>query len=231
MRNIVSALGSILVAALLSFPTATDAAEPSASSSQELEDILVRGARVKPDRDPIKLLGWLRRFVGEFSYTGYVDIRAEGIPRQRQGVAGNARCVAFGKAPGVNCTMSVAWPEVHGPGGEDVLGGVSTFNPSMMQLGLDPDRLGIRFMQVDNRGIAERGDGYLFTNTLTTTTACVGIPDCQRTTRINAHSDGNFIEMQIDLEKAGNRVLRYQFVMTRQGGEAGGEATDWQGGE
>jgi hypothetical protein len=220
-------LRSLLVCLLL-LPAAARAAQPEQGSNQQLDEIIVNGVRVKPDRDAVKILGWLRRFVGDFSYSGYVDVRAEGIPRQsqRQGVAGSARCVAFGKAPGVNCSLSVIWSEVHAPDGGDVLGGVSTLNPAMLQLGLDPDRLGIRFMQVDNRGIADRGNGYLFTNTLTTTNPCAGIPDCLRTTRINAHPDGNFIEMQIDLEKDGIRVVRYLLVMTRKQPDAGAAAAE-----
>lgn len=187
-----------------------------APSAEELDEILVRGARVKPDRDPVAILAWLRRFVGEFSYSGYVDVRAEGIPRQRNGITGSASCVAFGEAPGVHCTLNVAWKEVRGPNDEEVPGGVSTLSPAMIQYGLDPDRLGVRFMQVDSRGIAERGNGYLFSNTLTTTTPCVGMPDCQRITKINAHPDGNFIETQIDIEKSGRLVARYFLVMTRR---------------
>jgi hypothetical protein len=190
---------------------------PDSPADQQLDEILVQGEKVKPNRDAVEILAWLRRFVGQFSYSGYVDVRADGIPRQRQGVAGVAKCVAFGQTPGVHCTINVTWPEVHGPGGKEVPGGVSTLTPAMIQYGFDPDRLGVRFMQVDSRGIAERGDGYLYTNTLVTTTACVGIPgNCQRITRITPQSDGQFIETQIDIEVDGNRVVRYLLVMTRR---------------
>jgi hypothetical protein len=110
----------------------------------------------------------------------------------------------------------VLWDEVHGPNGEEVPGGVSTLSPAMIQYGLDPDRLGVRFMQVDNRGIAERGNGYLFSDTLATTTPCVGISDCQRITKINAHTDGNFIETTIEIKASGRLVARYFLVMTRR---------------
>jgi hypothetical protein len=116
----------------------------------------------------------------------------------------------------VHCTVNVLWDEVHGLDGEEVPGGISTLSPAMIQYGLDPDRLGVRFMQVDSRGIAERGNGYLFSDTLTTTTPCVGIPECQRTTKINAHPDGNFIETTIDIETGGRLVARYFLVMTRR---------------
>lgn len=213
-RNIVNAA----VTAILLFPVAAQAAAPAARSSQELDEVLVNGVRVKPDRDAVKILGWLRRLVGQFSYLGYVDVRADGVPRQRQGVHGVGKCIAFGKAPGVNCTVSVVWPEVHGPDGEDILGGVSMLNPAMLQFGLDADRLGIRYMQVDSRGIADRGNGYLWGDTLMTTTHCVGIPgECQRITRITPQPDGQFVEMQTDIEMDGRRVVRYLFVMQRQG--------------
>lgn len=151
------------VAVLL--PLAALAAEPT----QELDEVLVRGERLKPNRDPQQIVNWLKLLVGQFRYTGYVEISAEGVPRAALQVRGRADCIAFGLAPGVICTINVSWPEVHGPDGEEVPGGVSALAPAMIQYGLDTDRFAIRYMQVDNEGLADRGVGYLVGDSLTTT--------------------------------------------------------------
>ena len=88
----------------------------------------------------------------------------------------------------------------------------------MVQYGLDADRLAIRYMQVDNNGLADRGWGYLVADSLTTTMPCMGIAgNCRRISRITPQADGRIVGMQVDIELDSERIARYQFVLRRVG--------------
>lgn len=209
------ALAGWLIALAWLLPAAAGAA---GAPDEQLDEITVNGARIKATRDPQKIVNWLKLLVGQFRYDGYVTPRREGTLGELLQVRGAADCEAFGKAPGVLCHLNVAWPEAHGTDGGEIPGGVSTLTPAIAQYGLDPDHLGIRFLQVDNKGIASYGQGYLFGDTLTTTTPCADIPDdCQRITKISAHADGRSIEMQVDIEQDSRRLVRFKFLLFRVG--------------
>lgn len=182
---------------------------------QELAEVLVEGRRTKPVRDPQIIIDWMRRLVGQFRYVGYVELRdRNGAPLGQQPVSGKGDCVAFGLAPGVQCTIKVGWPETRGDDGEEILGGVSNLEPAMVLYGLDPDELAVHYLLVDNRGVADGGLGYLLGNTMTTKDPCADIPgDCTRTTRITAPPDGKLVEMTMDVEKEGQLAVRYYFAM------------------
>ena len=223
-----NALRCCVVALLLSLPGAVlgaDAGKAPASASQrttvpdeELEETLVRGNRIKPTRDPQKIVNWLKLLVGQFRYDGDVKLEADEAPETPLQVRGVADCTAFGLAPGVHCSMKVVWPEVHGKNGAEIPGGVSTLVPAMIQYGLDPDHLGIRYLQVDSKGLANYGQGYLVNDTLTTTMPCPDIAgNCQRVARIHAGIDGKLIDMQIDIERDYQPVARFTFLLHRVG--------------
>jgi hypothetical protein len=205
------------------------------ASDSELDEVLINGVRVKPTRDPQKIVNWLKLLVGEFSYGGYVQLRGEGVSTALLSVEGRTSCIAFGRAPGVHCELKVAWPEARGAEGQEVPevpGGISTLTPAMVEYGLDTDRLGIRYMLVDNRGMANYGDAYLVGNTLATVTPCPDIPDCTRTTRITPRVDGELVEMEVEIEKELTRRARFRFVLQRQGDVpegaiSGGEQASW----
>jgi hypothetical protein len=193
-----------------------DAAESGSPAQQDLElgEVLVRGKRIKPSKDAQAIIDWLRRLVGQFRYLGYVELHdASGAPIGRRNVSGVGDCVAFGLAPGVQCTIKVRWPETRGDDGEAIPGGVPTLNPAMVLYGLDPDDLGIHYLQVDRNGLADGGLGHLFGDTLTNEGACVAGPDdCTRTTRITAQPDGQLVQMQTDIVQDGQLRARYLFV-------------------
>lgn len=208
--------GPVLAASAPAGPpgTAPPAVDADPDRDEELDEIVVTGA--KRVRKPEALIAWLRRLVGQYTYEGYVDVRSDGAPSGRQPVKGVGDCVGFGPAPGVQCVLKVIWPEVHGPEGKEVPGGVSSLAPAMILYGLDPDYLGIRYMQLDNKGLADSGQGYLRGDTLTTKAPCVDIPgNCTRTTQIDAQGDGKVIRMQIDIEKDEQRLVRFMFVQHR----------------
>jgi hypothetical protein len=197
-------------------PAATGTANPPTAATkaadQELEEILVNGKRIKPERNMQAVVDWMRRLVGQFRYQGYVELRsADGAPLGKQDVQGVSDCVAFGLAPGVQCSVKVEWPAVEG--GDRVVGGVSTLQPAMILYGFDPDHRAVHMLQVDNKGIADGALGYIQGDTLIAAAPCEGIPgNCQRITRITAKPDGKLIQTQIDIEIDGQRVTRYVFL-------------------
>jgi hypothetical protein len=184
---------------------------PAATRDLELSEIVVTGA--KKVRDPEAVLKWLSRLVGKFDYEGYVELRSEGAPQGRLPVRGGGECIGFGPGPGVQCSMRVNWPKVRGPGGEDVLGGVSSLTPAMTLYGYDADFIAIHFQQVDNKGLADSGRGYLTGDVLTTKADCVyEMAGCERIMHISADPDGKRIQTQIDIEQNASLVARFVFV-------------------
>lgn len=217
--GLVLAVTLLLPAALLP-GIAASAAAPAPRTpppDEELDEVTVTGSRIQPVRNMRTILEWLVRLVGQYRYEGFVELRpARGVAKDRLPVRGFGDCIRFGIAPGVQCSVAILWPEVKGPDGEEVVGGVSRLNPAMILYGLDPDRRGIHFLQVDQRGVADGGVGYLMGNVLTTTAPCEDIPgDCRRTTRIDAQPDGKLIQMEVDIEQDGLRVARFHFEMQR----------------
>ena len=131
-------------------------------------------------------------------------------------VLGSGLCVGFGLAPGVQCEIHVNWRIPEGARGPGTLAGVSYLTPAMILYGVEPDDLGIRYLQVDNRGLAEGATGVVVGNTASFTTACVDVPQgCQRVTRITAPPDSKTLDMQVDTNVDGQLALRYRFKFTR----------------
>jgi hypothetical protein len=192
----------------------TAARDTAPEELRELSEVVVSGE--KPTRRVAELIPWLRRLLGQYTYEGYVDLGGQGRPEDRRTVAGGGTCVGFGVAPGVQCEIVVRWPEMRGENGEEVMGGVSPLNPAMILYGLEPDELGIRYLQVDNRGLAEGTTGYVIGSTATFRTACVDVAEgCQRITRITAESESKIIDMQVDTEINYELAMRYRFQLTR----------------
>jgi hypothetical protein len=208
----------LALAALVASAASASAAQPAAASAklaaqeQELDEVLVNGRRIRPERNMQAVVDWMRRLVGQFRYQGYVELRgADGAPLGREDVQGVSDCVAFGLAPGVQCSVKVEWPDVEGDVG--AVGGVSTLQPAMILYGFDPDHRAVHMLQVDNKGIADGALGYIQGDTLIASAPCEGIPgNCQRTTRITAKPDGKLIQTQIDIEIDGQRMTRYVFL-------------------
>lgn len=207
----------LVAVSALSWPCAkAAAAERSRSQPAEIGEVVVSGE--KPTREVADLIPWLRRLLGQYTYEGYVDLGGKGSAEDRRSVRGVGICVGFGVAPGVQCEMNVRWPEVRGPDGGEVLGGISSLDPAMVLYGLEPDEIGIRYLQVDNRGLAEGATGFVIGDTATFKTPCVDIPvGCQRTTRITAKSDSEIVDMQIDTELDFQLATRFRFQMRRVG--------------
>jgi hypothetical protein len=84
--------------------------------------------------------------------------------------------------------------------------------------GIDMNYLGIRSQMVDNLGTANGGLGYLYGNTLVTSTACVDLPgDCKRIFRVNAQPDGKKINIDIEIQRDLTLIAHYVFELRRVG--------------
>jgi hypothetical protein len=185
-----------------------------AQADQELSQILIEGE--KPEKNAQKVIDWMARLVGEFTFEGEVDLKAKGQPQDLRPVRGTGECIGFGPAPAVRCEINVRWTPVPVENRGAVLGGVSNLNPATMLFGFEKDRTGIRHMLVDSNGIAEGALGYLVEDTLISRTPCVNIPGkCERVERITAHNDLKMIDMKIDLVIDYEPAVRYHLVMRR----------------
>lgn len=211
-----------VAACALLLPVAAFAADPAApapppavgSDADELSEVLVSGERAT--RKVADLIPWIRRLLGEYAIEGHVDLGGKADPEDRRMVRGHGICVGFGVAPGVQCEIHVNWRGPDRPAGTGMLAGVSYLTPAMILYGVEPDDLGIRFLQVDNRGLAEGATGLVVGDTASFTTRCVDAPEgCQRITRITAPPDSKQLAMQVDTTVDGGLVLRYQFELTR----------------
>jgi len=202
----------------------TPSAAPEAETQddiQVLDDVVVSGE--KPTRKVAELIPWLRRLPGQYTFDGFVDLGGKGDPDDRRNVRGIGTCIGFGLAPGVQCEIHVRWPESRGPNGEEIPGGVSALAPAMILYGLEPDEIGIRYLQVDNRGLAEGATGLVTGDTAAFRTPCVDQPtDCQRVVRITAKPESKIVDMQIDTELNLQVALRYRFQLTRVAQVQGG---------
>lgn len=192
---------------------AADAPAAGEKKYEELSEVVVSGAR--PTRKVADVIPWMRRLLGQYAIEGYVDLRGKGDPADRRPVKGWGVCVGFGVAPGVQCEIDVRWPTTS-LAEELVMGGASTLAPAMMLYGLEPDEIGVRYLQVDNRGLAEGASGGIIGDTATFRAPCADVAEaCQRVTRIIAQSESKQIDMQVDTEIFYELAMRYRFQLTR----------------
>jgi hypothetical protein len=220
-------LASALLAAALCAPVAF-AASPAAPapgpaspagtrsgpSLEELSEVVVSGQR--PTRKVADVIPWMRRLLGEYTIEGYVDLGGRGDPAERVNARGGGVCVGFGVAPGVQCEIIVRWPDSRAADGTQIIGGISNLAPAMLLYGLEPDEVGVRYLQVDNRGLAEGATGGIVGDMVTFRAPCADVPEgCQRVTRITARPESKVIDMQVDTEIFYEVAVRYRFQFTR----------------
>jgi hypothetical protein len=203
-----------------------DSQRAPAASLEELDEVLVEGRRIRvPPKswdDYQQPFNFLARLVGRFDIEGYVDLHAQGNKEDLRKVRGQANCLGFGSAPGVQCELTARWPQTTGPDGEEVPGGVSTLDPAVLLFGLDPATPGISHVVVDNRGIADTAVGRMISpNAMLSRSRCVAEPaNCERTARISIEPDFKIIRMNIDLAIDQQKSVSFVFVMNRVPGSA-----------
>ncbi len=216
-RNLPWRLLALLACAPAAFaaspgPRADAPADPA--RVQELSEVVVSGER--PTRKLADVIPWLRRLLGQYTIEGYVDLGGRGEPSELREVRGTGVCVGFGVAPGVQGEFNIRWPETRALGGGEILGGVSNLSPAMMLFGLEPDEIGLRYLQVDNRGLAEGSRGGIIGDSAVFRTPCADlIEGCERTMRITTRSDSKLVELQVDTEIFYQVKVRYRFQLTR----------------
>jgi hypothetical protein len=179
---------------------------------------------------------WLRRLVGRFEFDGMVSAGPCPPPAPEDGsappaplcsgVKGMADCVAVGTGPGVQCVLNVSWQDMFDVNFTDgkvynLPGGVSYLDPAMLLFGIDPGKVAINDLLVDNKGLPEGGPGYISGNRATFRTTCVNAaalflemkpPEpnndqplrywqtCDRTIYIDAKPDAKLLYMSIDID-------------------------------
>jgi hypothetical protein len=214
-------VATVLVLALI--PAISPAATPASTGSgtpaesiEELSEVVVTGE--KPISSVKDLIPWIRRLLGRYTLQGYVDVGGKGDAADRRTVRGIGLCVGFGVAPGVQCEIHVVGPQSTGDEESAVPESVAALAPAMILYGVEPDDLGIRYLQVDNRGLAEGATGDVIGNTATFRTRCVDVAEgCERVTRITAVSESKVVDVQVDTEVYSQLAARLRFQMTRVG--------------
>lgn len=207
--------------ALALFPAMALAASPTVIPGrtaperlEELSEVIVSGE--KPINNVRDLIPWIRRLLGQYTLQGYVDVGGKGNPEDRHTMRGIGTCIGFGVAPGVQCEINTRWAQSTGSGSAPVPESVAALAPAMILYGVEPDELGIRYLQVDNRGLAEGATGDVIGNTATFRARCVDMAEaCERVTRITAVSESKVVDVQVDTEVGGQLALRYRFQMQR----------------
>jgi len=209
--------GMAMLALLSALPASAAAAEtPPSPSDQQLDEVLVNGVRIKSERNAQKIVDWMARLIGSFTFEGHVDLHGKANAGDLRQVEGLATCTGFGTAPAVQCDLRVRWPEAIGARGEPILGGVSQFDPAMIVYGFEPNRLGIRYLLVGNKGVANGDLALLVGDTLVSRTPCTDLPgNCQRVMSVNATPDLELVEMRIELRADNQKAVEYAFVMRR----------------
>jgi hypothetical protein len=190
-------------------------------ADEELGEVLVEGDRAKKRRPGFKQaqsnFDWLARLVGQFVVDGQVELKTKGDSKDSRKVSGRAECTGFGAAPGVICELKIRWPDLTGPGGESVPGGVSDLDPAVVLYGFDIGRVGISYILVDSRGAAETSVGELFTaDTMHSRAKCGAISgNCERMTRITAWPDLMTIDMEMNIQIDQEEFVGFKFAMHR----------------
>jgi hypothetical protein len=211
--------GTCAIGLSLLLPVAALAASPSTQPTgprkeDELSQVDITAE--KATRKPSELIAWIRRLLGQYTIDGKVDLGGKGNPNERWTAVGTGTCIGFGLAPGVQCEMNVKWPAVPGPHGAEILSGVSDLSPAMMLYAMQPDDIGITYMQVNNTGLAEGSTGFIINNTATFKSPCVNAPPgCQREVRITAESENKVITMEIDTLLNYELAARFNFKLRR----------------
>lgn len=196
--------GSAILAALLSVTGAAAAAAVEAASTgsedEELAEVMVLGQQ--PVRNPRALAAWLMRLPGTYRSEGTISYQTG----RSVAASGTLVCTAISRGPGVQCMMRLT------SAGSD-----TRLNPGVMLLGLDIERPHIRYMTVDDQGVAAGTTGELRGDAVRFRTPCVatGVRSCHSTTLISAAANSNQIHYRVDIELDGQVAARFAIAHTR----------------
>lgn len=119
--------------------------------------------------------------------------------------AGKGDCINFGNGPGLQCVINVHWEDVWGDAVRSGLGGMSDLKPAMILAGLAPATGGIRFLEVDDKGLAHPGQVTLEGSSAILKPPCVNTPgvwNCEIVIKVEAGPDARILFAQVT-----NRLL------------------------
>lgn len=203
-----------------------------------------------PVTDTAQIGAWLQQLAGNYRVEGSVwmlsrffefyyqgEKREVEFEQRFESARGAGDCAAVGTGSGMHCIFNISWldeyetimdPERGPVGVHNLPGGVSYLNPSMLLVGLDPDKQGVTFLLVDNKGLPEGGSGSLAGDRATLRAPCVNAPKlflamnpahkfsyrppqtCERIIQIDARPGAKSVLMDISI-----RLNDELFSMTR----------------
>jgi hypothetical protein len=178
---------------------------------------------------------WLQRLVGRFRIEGVAKVfvaqsricHAGSCYRHRH-TQGDANCERVASGAGIHCAINIAQPkflpsttdEAYLPQVGDRWPG-PFLDGAIILFGINPERLGIRFLLVDAKSIAYEAFGVLEGDSVTFKSGCGTDPfssSCQRLFWFRAKADDNRVEMTLDMPDARLSYLTtagYQFALLR----------------
>jgi hypothetical protein len=185
--------------------------------SQPHSEPEINFAAILPVTEPAQVSEWLQRLTGRFRYDGMIQMAdcvqapsAGGGPPpppsdKCQGMKGKSDCVAVGAGPGVQCILNVTWQDIYEVDFEngqvrEIM--VSYLDPAMELYGLEPARLAMNRLIVNNKGIAEGGPGHIKGNTATFRAPCANAESvgCYRIVRIEAKPDAKLLYAWLSIQ-------------------------------
>jgi hypothetical protein len=192
----------------------------------------------KPGAAPTEPAVWIKRLAGRFSFDGairheemtdferfhdYPDGEVTGalmrLNEWSEPVQGKADCTDLRGGPGLQCVISMVWPEKWRATGKAQLGGVPNLAPAMILAGLAPSITpdGISFLLVDDKGLAHPGSLVLSGDSASARPPCVNLPGvlrCSQKFTITARTDADRLFMQLSIGVRFNRQKtdRKQFL-------------------
>lgn len=168
-------LACVVLAASLAHADPRDIAGPPAQRTPELTEAR-RAATVAA------MEAWLKQLVGRYRYTGVEQVPPESCttssfgddPRsctaaQPREAYGTWDCIAIGAGAGVHCIFGSTAPLRISD--EDVPS-LNMDSPTMLLFGFDPDVPTLRYMRIDDDGIAYEATGSLRGNTASFSKPC-----------------------------------------------------------
>jgi hypothetical protein len=149
---------------------------------------------------------WLPRLAGAYRIEGSVELPGESEPLKRVSVLGKADCRRIG---GVECILDMTW--------EQVPGGKPEVHSATLLFANDRAINGVRFMQVDDDGVAQGGSGLVSGDTLVATSPCARIEGkCVSRLTVTTGLDLQSVKMELDMEVNGMRVGGYQLTLRQE---------------
>jgi hypothetical protein len=168
---------------------------------------LLAAAAAEPIGDMRVADAWIRRLAGAFRIEGSVDLPGASDAPRRVSTLGKADCR---RAGGVECFLDMTWEQA--PDGQPAV------HSSTLMYAVDLGINGVRFMQVDDDGVAESGSGLVSGDTLVATSSCARVAGkCVSKLSVTVGPDQQPVQMELSMQVNGKHVGGYQLTLRRVG--------------